>query len=247
MDKFYRAHEFAKLAGVTVRALHHYDRIGVLKPRRSSSGHRLYGVGDLERLEQIAALKFLGIPLKEIKLLLGCNRLTLLESLRLQLRSTYRKTRVNRPRHPRDQRSGETPWFEPAGRRLRFEENHRGYRYAAATSGFHAAVLHRGGLGEENSAARANPSSNPRRIITRPGNSFSWRWRPRSTWTRRVRQLNFSPGGGFCWQRPSLGAIPRSRRAPSLPGKIIGIGRWLNKMHFSRVSASTRPAPETCR
>ena len=100
MDKFYRAHEFAKLAGVTVRALHHYDRIGVLKPRRSSSGHRLYSVGDLERLELIAALKFLGIPLKEIKLLLGCNRLTLLESLRLQLRAlTEKRESIDRAIH----------------------------------------------------------------------------------------------------------------------------------------------------
>jgi DNA-binding transcriptional MerR regulator len=67
MDRLYRAHEFARLAGVTVRALHHYDRIGLLKPQRSSSGHRLYRLGDLERLEQIAALKFLDIPLREIK------------------------------------------------------------------------------------------------------------------------------------------------------------------------------------
>ncbi len=91
MDRLYRAHEFAKLAGVTVRALHHYDRIGLLKPQRSSSGHRLYCLGDLERLEQITALKFLGIPLKEIKVLLGCNPLTLLESLRLQLRALTEK------------------------------------------------------------------------------------------------------------------------------------------------------------
>jgi DNA-binding transcriptional MerR regulator len=33
------------LAGVTVRALHHYDRIGLLKAQRSSSGHRLYTAG----------------------------------------------------------------------------------------------------------------------------------------------------------------------------------------------------------
>jgi DNA-binding transcriptional MerR regulator len=91
MDRLYRAHEFARLAGVTVRALHHYDRIGLLKPQRRSSGHRLYCLGDLERLEQITALKFLGIPLKEIKALLGCNPLTLLESLRLQLRALTEK------------------------------------------------------------------------------------------------------------------------------------------------------------
>ncbi len=91
MDRLYRAHEFAKLAGVTVRALHHYDRIGILKPQRSSSGYRLYCLGDLERHEQIAALRFLDIPLKEIKTLIGCNPLTLLESLRLQLRGLSEK------------------------------------------------------------------------------------------------------------------------------------------------------------
>jgi hypothetical protein len=35
--KTYQAREFAKLAGVTVRALHHYDRIGLLKPKRTSA------------------------------------------------------------------------------------------------------------------------------------------------------------------------------------------------------------------
>jgi DNA-binding transcriptional MerR regulator len=100
MDRVYRAHEFAKLAGVTVRALHHYDRIGVLKPQRSSSGYRIYCLGDLERLEQIAALRFLDIPLREIKALLECNPLTLLESLRLQLRAlTEKRERIDRAIH----------------------------------------------------------------------------------------------------------------------------------------------------
>ena len=43
MSGTYRIGEFAELAGVTVRALHHYDRIGLLKPQRSGSGSRLYG------------------------------------------------------------------------------------------------------------------------------------------------------------------------------------------------------------
>ena len=63
----YRAKEFASLAGVTVRALHHYDRLGLLQPKeRSEAGYRLYGVRDFARLEQIVVLKFLGIPLKQI-------------------------------------------------------------------------------------------------------------------------------------------------------------------------------------
>jgi len=84
MSGTYRIGEFAELAGVTVRALHHYDRIGLLKPQRGSSGSRLYCQKDLERLEQIAALKFLGIPLQEIKLLLKHGPLTLSDSLHMQ-------------------------------------------------------------------------------------------------------------------------------------------------------------------
>jgi DNA-binding transcriptional MerR regulator len=64
--------------------LHHYDRIGLLKPQRGSSGSRLYRLADLERLVQIAALKFLGIPLREIKLLLKHGPLTLTDSLHMQ-------------------------------------------------------------------------------------------------------------------------------------------------------------------
>ena len=97
MNKLYRAHDFATLAGVTVRALHHYDRNGLLKAQRNGSGHRLYTTGDLDRLEQIAALKFLGIPLKEIRALLESSPLTLLESLRLQLAAlTEKRKQIDR-------------------------------------------------------------------------------------------------------------------------------------------------------
>jgi len=94
MNGSFRIGEFAKLAGVTVRALHHYDRIGLLKPQRGSSGFRLYRLEDLERLEQIAALKFLGIPLREIKLLLKRGPLTLVDSLRVQREALAEKRRL---------------------------------------------------------------------------------------------------------------------------------------------------------
>ena len=69
--ELYRAKEFATLTGVTVRALHHYDRLGLLRPKqRSRTGHRLYSLRDFARLEQIVVLKFLGIPLKQIRALL---------------------------------------------------------------------------------------------------------------------------------------------------------------------------------
>ena len=95
MSRGYRIGEFAELAGVTVKALHHYDRIGLLKPQRSSSGARVYSLNDLERLEQIAALKFLGISLSEIKNLLGSYKtLTLLESLDFQLEALRQKRKL---------------------------------------------------------------------------------------------------------------------------------------------------------
>ena len=85
-DQQYRTQDFARLAGVTVRTLHHYDEMGLLKPRRTATGYRIYTVADLERLEQIIALKFVGIPLKQIQLLLDRNPLSLAEALRAQLR-----------------------------------------------------------------------------------------------------------------------------------------------------------------
>jgi MerR family transcriptional regulator, thiopeptide resistance regulator len=91
LSGLYKTREFAELAGVTVRALHHYDRIGLLSPQRSSSSYRLYSLAHLERLEQITTLKFLGIPLKEIKTLLDSGALTLGESLDLQRRALTEK------------------------------------------------------------------------------------------------------------------------------------------------------------
>jgi len=94
MSGTYRIGEFAELAGVTVRALHHYDCIGLLKPQRGNSGARLYRLVDLERLEQIAALKFLGIPLQEIKLLLKHGPLKLTDSLHMQREALAEKRKL---------------------------------------------------------------------------------------------------------------------------------------------------------
>jgi len=68
----FRILEFAKLAGVTVRALHHYDRLHLLSPaHRSERGYRLYSQDDLGRLERILALRYLGLSLHEIAMLLN--------------------------------------------------------------------------------------------------------------------------------------------------------------------------------
>lgn len=59
--------ELAKRAGLTVRALHHYDSIGLLCPSaRSDAGYRLYDRTDIARLHQIQALRRFGVALSDI-------------------------------------------------------------------------------------------------------------------------------------------------------------------------------------
>ncbi|MBA2340727.1 MAG: MerR family transcriptional regulator [Pyrinomonadaceae bacterium] len=90
----FRARDFAERAGVTVRTLHHYDWLGLLKPSRyTQSGHRLYGEGELARLQQIVTLKFIGLPLKQIKEVLSENELDLTKTLRLQRELIVEKRR----------------------------------------------------------------------------------------------------------------------------------------------------------
>jgi MerR family transcriptional regulator, thiopeptide resistance regulator len=89
----YRVQAFAELAGVTVRALHHYDRLALLKPRRTPAGYRLYSEKDLERLEQIVALKLLGLPLKQIKTVLDRDSRSLAAVLHAQRRALEEKRR----------------------------------------------------------------------------------------------------------------------------------------------------------
>lgn len=59
--------DVAKLTGVSVRTLHHYDQIGLLRPSsRSPSGYRLYTTADLERLQEILFFRELGFDLDGI-------------------------------------------------------------------------------------------------------------------------------------------------------------------------------------
>jgi DNA-binding transcriptional MerR regulator len=75
--------EVAKRAKVSIRSLHHYDEIGLLKPSGvSASGHRLYKDADIEKLQQIISLKSIGLPLSEIAKCL--DRTSLQGALQLQ-------------------------------------------------------------------------------------------------------------------------------------------------------------------
>ncbi|MEL6590263.1 MAG: MerR family transcriptional regulator [Bacteroidota bacterium] len=72
----------AKFAGVSVRTLHHYDRIGLLKPAaRTEAGYRYYGEAELLRLQQILFYKELDVPLKEIQELLDEPGFDMVEAL----------------------------------------------------------------------------------------------------------------------------------------------------------------------
>ena len=82
----YRARECARLAGVTVKALYHYERLGLLTPARTNAGYRVYSAKDLQRLDEILALKFVGLPLDQIKALLDSPARSLAEALRAQRR-----------------------------------------------------------------------------------------------------------------------------------------------------------------
>lgn len=58
----------AKLAGVTVRTLHHYDQLGIVVPSsRTAAGYRTYGRAEIERLQEVLFFRELGFGLDEIK------------------------------------------------------------------------------------------------------------------------------------------------------------------------------------
>ena len=63
--------QISSLTGVSVRTLHHYDSIGLLKPTAiTEAGYRLYDDAALHRLQQILLLRELGFPLKDIPAIL---------------------------------------------------------------------------------------------------------------------------------------------------------------------------------
>ncbi|MFA6527662.1 MAG: MerR family transcriptional regulator [Candidatus Babeliales bacterium] len=67
----WRIKEISDLTGVSVRTLHHYDQVGLLRPSvRASNGYRWYSEQDLATLQQIIALKFFGFGLEQIKTML---------------------------------------------------------------------------------------------------------------------------------------------------------------------------------
>lgn len=66
-ERTWRVGELATATGLSVRALHHYDEIGLLRPsERTTAGHRLYSGADVHRLHRIVALRGFGLSLAEV-------------------------------------------------------------------------------------------------------------------------------------------------------------------------------------
>ncbi len=91
----YTVKAVAELAGISIRALHHYDEIGVLRPAsNSASGYRLYTNADLEKLQQVLFFRELGFSLQEIKAIVnspGFDRKQALLSHRRLLQEKQRR------------------------------------------------------------------------------------------------------------------------------------------------------------
>jgi cob(I)alamin adenosyltransferase len=86
--------ELAEAAGVTVRALHHYEQVGLIAPAsRTGAGHRRYTAEQAEKLYQITAMRSLGFRLEEIRRALDGEDLPSVVRLHLQqVRDRLRQT-----------------------------------------------------------------------------------------------------------------------------------------------------------
>ncbi len=83
--------ELARASGLTVRALHHYEEIGLLAPERDGGGHRVYADADVDRLYRITQLRRIGLSLGEIRRALDEGTPQLADVMRNQLRELDRR------------------------------------------------------------------------------------------------------------------------------------------------------------
>ena len=88
----YNVKQLADLAGVSVRTLHYYDQIGLLKPVRNSvNGYRVYGKNELMKLQQILFFRELDFPLSAIKKILLSPDFDMEQALRDQKKLIFLK------------------------------------------------------------------------------------------------------------------------------------------------------------
>ncbi|MCH1624861.1 MerR family transcriptional regulator [Ferdinandcohnia quinoae] len=94
MGKTYSIGEFSERTGTSIRTLHYYDEIGLLKPDKNpSSGHRLYTDQDVLALQKIVCFKFLGYSLEQISEMMNLSSfdISLNDTLQLQKRTLEEK------------------------------------------------------------------------------------------------------------------------------------------------------------
>src|SRR5262245_33792047 len=96
-----RIGELAAATGVSVRALHHYDEIGLVVPGRSEAGHRIYTEADLARLYRVVALRRLGFSLPEIAECLASRAFDPRDVVRRQLAELRRQRELHEQLHAR--------------------------------------------------------------------------------------------------------------------------------------------------
>lgn len=88
----YKINEVSKLTGVSIRMLHHYDKIKLLEPsKRTDSNYRMYNDDDIARLYQILLFKELEFPLQEIKQILDDKDFNREEALKAQRNLIFEK------------------------------------------------------------------------------------------------------------------------------------------------------------
>ena len=81
----YMIKKASEISGVSVRMLHHFDKIGLLSPQKSENGYRYYTEEDMSCLQTILFYKYLGFSLKKIKSLIAKDNIELLTHLKRQL------------------------------------------------------------------------------------------------------------------------------------------------------------------
>jgi DNA-binding transcriptional MerR regulator len=94
MNKSYQVSEVAAISGVSIRALHYYDSIGLLVPsRRTDAGYRLYSDADLLRLQQILISREFGLSLEDIREYLDDPKFDRRRALREQREQLLRRAK----------------------------------------------------------------------------------------------------------------------------------------------------------
>lgn len=90
----YQVSEVARISGVSVRTLHHYDAIGLLVPKeRTEAGYRVYDEDDLLRLQQVLIGREQGLALEDIRRALDDPRFDRAQALRAQKRELEERAR----------------------------------------------------------------------------------------------------------------------------------------------------------